>query len=292
MQQRPLLVLVLSTLIVEAGFLFLQSGAPIPLVMDWKIGFFILIPLGLALLIWPSFDGFSGLRLLRHGWVGNGRRNDRSDTGKDSEGVAHDGQRNQRAFLFLLDCVRRTVVLGWPGTDASRIPPSQSSVPFLSGTGLTGRRIQLLSAISRFRYGISISTSREQQHRHSKQTCFYWIQTVAIMQKRVLDDVSPPRPQCSPSSAENSLVLFGRVYVQHVRIPDHIVGTRNRLVGEIKREIGKSPPRFVSVGDFFGYFNRSLSIADSGAKHWVLCEKCHGVGAWPSAEVQQCLRTS
>ena len=55
MQQRPLLVLVLSTLIVEAGFLFLQSGAPIPLVMDWKISFFILIPLGLALLIWLQF---------------------------------------------------------------------------------------------------------------------------------------------------------------------------------------------------------------------------------------------
>jgi hypothetical protein len=55
MQQRPLLVLVLSTLIVEAGFLFVQSGASIPLVIDWKISFFILIPLGLALLIWLQF---------------------------------------------------------------------------------------------------------------------------------------------------------------------------------------------------------------------------------------------
>ena len=52
MQQRPLLALVLSTLIVEAGFLFVQNGASTPLVMDWKINFFILIPLGLALLIW------------------------------------------------------------------------------------------------------------------------------------------------------------------------------------------------------------------------------------------------
>ncbi len=58
MQQRPLLVLVLSTLIVETGFLFVQRGASIPLVMDWKISFFILIPLGLALLIW-----------LRYRWV-------------------------------------------------------------------------------------------------------------------------------------------------------------------------------------------------------------------------------
>lgn len=52
MQQRPLLALVLSTLIIEAGFLIVQNGASSPLVMDWKIYFFILIPLGLALLIW------------------------------------------------------------------------------------------------------------------------------------------------------------------------------------------------------------------------------------------------
>ena len=51
MQQIPLLVLLLSTLIVEAGFLFVENGASTPLVMDWKIVFFILIPLGLALLI-------------------------------------------------------------------------------------------------------------------------------------------------------------------------------------------------------------------------------------------------
>jgi hypothetical protein len=59
MQQRPLLVLVLSTLIVEAWFLFVQSGASIPLVIDWKISFFILIPLGLALLIWLQFQWVS-----------------------------------------------------------------------------------------------------------------------------------------------------------------------------------------------------------------------------------------
>lgn len=55
MQQSPLLVLLLSTLIVEAGFLFVENGASTPLVMDWKIVFFILIPLGLALLIWFQF---------------------------------------------------------------------------------------------------------------------------------------------------------------------------------------------------------------------------------------------
>lgn len=59
MQQRPLLALVLSTLIVEAGFLFVQSGASTPLVIDWKIGFFVLIPLILALLIWLRFQWVS-----------------------------------------------------------------------------------------------------------------------------------------------------------------------------------------------------------------------------------------
>ena len=61
MRQRPLLVLVLSTLIIEAGFLFVQSGASIPLVIDWKISFFILIPLGLALLIWLQYRWVSAV---------------------------------------------------------------------------------------------------------------------------------------------------------------------------------------------------------------------------------------
>ncbi len=140
MQQRPLLVLVLSTLIVETGFLFVQNGASTPSShgledqlfyphTSWTRSFDLV----------PVSMGISGLRLLRHGWVGNGRRNDRSGTGKGFRRYCfHDGQRSQRAFLFLLDRVRRTVVFGrGPGTDASRIPPSQSSVPFLSGTGLT-----------------------------------------------------------------------------------------------------------------------------------------------------------
>lgn len=55
MQQRPLLALVLSTLIIEAGFLFVQNDASTPLVMNWKISFFVLIPLGLAFSLWFQF---------------------------------------------------------------------------------------------------------------------------------------------------------------------------------------------------------------------------------------------
>ena len=74
MQQRPLLALVLSTLIIEAGFLIIQNGASSPLVIDWKIYFFILIPLGLALFIWFQFRWASVVCVFYHGWVGNGRR--------------------------------------------------------------------------------------------------------------------------------------------------------------------------------------------------------------------------
>ncbi|OQW34458.1 MAG: hypothetical protein A4E19_18550 [Nitrospira sp. SG-bin1] len=42
----------LGTLIVEGGFLLSAKGSPTPPVMDWKIIFFIFVPLGLALLIW------------------------------------------------------------------------------------------------------------------------------------------------------------------------------------------------------------------------------------------------
>ncbi len=55
MRQSLLPVLLLSTLIVEAGFLFIEQGASTLLIMDWKIGFFILVPLVLALLIWFQF---------------------------------------------------------------------------------------------------------------------------------------------------------------------------------------------------------------------------------------------
>lgn len=55
MRQRPLLVLLLSTLMVEAGFLVIENGTSTPLVLDWRLSFFILVPLGLALVIWCRF---------------------------------------------------------------------------------------------------------------------------------------------------------------------------------------------------------------------------------------------
>jgi hypothetical protein len=55
MQQHPLLVLLLSTFVVEAGFLFLEHGPSSTQGMGWKVGFFILMPLGLSLLVWLQF---------------------------------------------------------------------------------------------------------------------------------------------------------------------------------------------------------------------------------------------
>lgn len=55
MQHNPLLVLLLSTFVVEAGFLFLEDGPSITPGMAWKAGFFILMPLGLSLLVWLRF---------------------------------------------------------------------------------------------------------------------------------------------------------------------------------------------------------------------------------------------
>lgn len=52
MRQILLPALLLSTVIAEAGFLFMEKEASTPLIMDWKFGFFVLIPLGLALLLW------------------------------------------------------------------------------------------------------------------------------------------------------------------------------------------------------------------------------------------------
>lgn len=55
MKQSPLLVLLLSTFVVEAGFHFLKNGPSITQDMTWKLGFFILIPLGLSLIVWLQF---------------------------------------------------------------------------------------------------------------------------------------------------------------------------------------------------------------------------------------------
>ncbi len=55
MQHNPLLVLLLSTLVVQAGFLFIGNSPVTTQAVDWRIIFFILVPLGLALLIWLHF---------------------------------------------------------------------------------------------------------------------------------------------------------------------------------------------------------------------------------------------
>ena len=55
MSHNPLLILLLSTFVVEAGFLFLENGSSFSQGMAWKIIFFALIPLGLSLLVWLQF---------------------------------------------------------------------------------------------------------------------------------------------------------------------------------------------------------------------------------------------
>lgn len=55
MPKNPLLVLLLSTFVVEGGFLFLENNPSFTQGMAWKVGFFVLIPLGLFLLVWLQF---------------------------------------------------------------------------------------------------------------------------------------------------------------------------------------------------------------------------------------------
>lgn len=94
--------------------------------------------------------GRHGLRNLRNGWIGTGRSNDRS--GADERfggGCLRDSLCGQRAIEFLLDCVRRVVVFGrGRGADASRIPSSQSSVPFLMGSDLTATNPAIFSHLA------------------------------------------------------------------------------------------------------------------------------------------------
>lgn len=52
MKQTALLNLLLGTLIVETGFLLIENGISSKPEMAWRIGFFTLMPLALALLIW------------------------------------------------------------------------------------------------------------------------------------------------------------------------------------------------------------------------------------------------
>ena len=55
MRHNPLLVLLLSTLVVQAGFLFIGNSTITTQGVDWRVSFFILVPLGLAVLIWFQF---------------------------------------------------------------------------------------------------------------------------------------------------------------------------------------------------------------------------------------------
>lgn len=52
MKQTALLNLLIGTLIVEAGFLLIANDISSRPGMAWRIGFFILMPLALAVLIW------------------------------------------------------------------------------------------------------------------------------------------------------------------------------------------------------------------------------------------------
>ncbi len=52
MKQTALLNLLIGTFIVETGFFLVESGMPTEPGMTWRIGFFILMPLALVVLIW------------------------------------------------------------------------------------------------------------------------------------------------------------------------------------------------------------------------------------------------
>ena len=52
MKQTVLLNLLIGTLIVETGFFLIENGIPTKPGIVWRIGFFILTPLTLAVLIW------------------------------------------------------------------------------------------------------------------------------------------------------------------------------------------------------------------------------------------------
>lgn len=52
MKQTALLNLLIATLVVETGFFLLDNGTSTKPGVAWRIGFFILAPLALAVLIW------------------------------------------------------------------------------------------------------------------------------------------------------------------------------------------------------------------------------------------------
>ena len=55
MKQTTLLNLLIGAIVVETGYYLLTNGSTTNLGMAWRIGFFILMPLGLSLLVWLRF---------------------------------------------------------------------------------------------------------------------------------------------------------------------------------------------------------------------------------------------
>lgn len=55
MNRSALLASLLGLLVIETGALFDVTGASTTPSLAWKVGFFILVPLGLAVLIWLRF---------------------------------------------------------------------------------------------------------------------------------------------------------------------------------------------------------------------------------------------
>ena len=52
MKQTALLNLLIGVIVVETGFYLIENGSATNLELAWRIGFFILMPLALAVLIW------------------------------------------------------------------------------------------------------------------------------------------------------------------------------------------------------------------------------------------------
>jgi hypothetical protein len=55
MKRTALLILLLSALVVEGGLLFIENNIPSIPSVGWRISFFFLIPLGLAVFVWFQF---------------------------------------------------------------------------------------------------------------------------------------------------------------------------------------------------------------------------------------------
>lgn len=69
MKQTALLNLLIGTLIVEIGFSLIGDSPSTNLGMAWRFGFFILIPLALAILIWLRF-GWAAMACVIYATIG------------------------------------------------------------------------------------------------------------------------------------------------------------------------------------------------------------------------------